>query len=551
VIGVVAAPSELAAAQELFELFKTPWEQAVPGRKYRVILASDAACSQYDADVVIVYSSIVRDVDAHLVAKRIDGPAEIQCGGSVFPVYGRLLLFSGTGTVDATHSGLPVECESRRRGQTIRWVGYDLFQETGHLLSEGQPAEQALNPTLELHIALLRSILIDAGVSFVEVPPRPYGYDFICCLTHDLDFFGIRRHSFDCTMVGFLYRSTVGTLVDLIRGRRSFDEAVRNWTAFVRLPFVFLGLLPDPWRPFDDYANSEAPERSTFFVVPFKGRAGVGPDGVIDRQRAVKYQVSEIKDEVQRALGRGSEVALHGLDAWQDCDSGERESSALKAVTSQEAVGVRMHWLYFDRESAARLEAVGFSYDSTWGYNDAVGYRAGTSQVFRLPGTKALLELPLSIMDSALLFPDRMNLTCGQASRVWRTIVDHAARFGGTVVVNWHDRSLAPERQWNRSYRWLLSDIERGGRVWYATAGQAVDWYKWRRSIRFTRQAPALTVSVAAAERDPSLPPAVLKTYGPIGNPGVCVTEERFDQDMLVVSTPPPSVSWQHGLQPS
>ena len=42
-----------------------------------------------------------------------------------------------------------------------------------------------------------------------------------------------------------------------------------------------------------------------------------------------------------------------------------------------------MHWLYFDRIAGA-ARAAGFTYDSTWGYNEAVGYRAGTSQVFVL-----------------------------------------------------------------------------------------------------------------------------------------------------------------------
>ena len=66
-----------------------------------------------------------------------------------------------------------------------------------------------------------------------------------------------------------------------------------------------------------------------------------------------------------------------------------------------------------------------------------------------------------------------------------RSIVDEARRFGGTLVINWHDRSLAPERLWDRCYRELLNEIETGGRVWFATAAEAVDWFRWRRSIRF------------------------------------------------------------------
>jgi hypothetical protein len=539
VIGVDLARADPETVREFFELFKTPWEHAVPGQRYRAVLTDGGTCRQYDADVVIVYSSAVPEEDQHLVSRRIEGPTEIQWCGSKLPIYGHLTVFAiGTSsTVRAAWAGQSVHYERQRDRQRIRRVGYDLFEEVARLLTIGQPAERALLPTLELHIALLRSILLDARVSFVEVPPRPYGHDFICCLTHDLDFFGICRHKFDLTLLGFIWRSTVGSLIDLFRGRRSLGEALTNWMTCLSLPFVFAGLVRDPWHPFDDYRAREAPERSTFFVVPFRGQPGVGPDGAIKTRRAVRYQVSDIGDEVNRALRRGSEIALHGIDAWRDATSGSREAKALGTITGQTVSGVRMHWLYFDRESPAQLERAGFTYDSTWGYNEAIGYRAGTSQVFKLSGTRQLLELPLSIMDSALLFPDRMNLSTDQASALCRTIVENAVGLGGTLVVNWHDRSLAPERLWNRCYQSVLSDIKSSGRAWYATASQAVDWYRWRRSIQFTRRGHSLAVSMSASRRDPSLPAAVLRTYGSPTNRDLPFTEECLDEGFAGTST--------------
>jgi hypothetical protein len=549
VIGVVVHRSHREAVEEFFELFKTPWEHAVPGRKYRAILTADvASAGQYDSDVVLVYNSVVRDADAHQVVRRIEGPADIQWRGEAFPVYGNLTMFVSTaGCAGALCSGHPIECRSHKNGQSIHTVGYDLFQEVRYLLTEGQPAARAMTPTLELHIALLRSILVGAGVSFVEVPPRPHGSDFICCLTHDLDFVGLRRHGFDRTMIGFLYRLTIGSLSDLIRGRRSLHEAVKNWRTFFTLPFVFVGLVPDPWRPFDDYSKADAPEPSTFFLVPFKRRPGIGPAGVVQPTRAVAYQASEIKDEVNRAVARGSEIAVHGIDAWRDPAAGRHELSEVTSVTGQPSSGVRMHWLFFDAGSPAQLEAAGFTYDSTWGYNDAVGYRAGSSQVFRLFGTRNLLELPLSIMDSALLFPNRMNLTTEQASSLCGTIVETARRFGGTVVVNWHDRSLAPERLWNRSYASLRQELERGGRAWFATAGHAVDWYRWRRSIQFKHDARTSEVTLVAPTQNPSLPAAVLKTY----SAGLPTTEGRFDGGTTIASTLPSPAWSQNEMQSS
>ena len=62
---------------------------------------------------------------------------------------------------------------------------------------------------------------------------------------------------------------------------------------------------------------------------------------------------------------------------------GRFEREAIQTMTGEPEVGVRMHWLYFNEESPVLLERAGFSYDSTVGYNETVGYRAGTTQVFR------------------------------------------------------------------------------------------------------------------------------------------------------------------------
>jgi hypothetical protein len=308
-------------------------------------------------------------------------------------------------------------------------------------------------------------------------------------------------------------------------------EAVRNWRAFLSVPLVFLGLAPDFWRPFEDYASVEEGRRSTFFVVPFKDRPGIAPDGLVAPRRAVPYQASEIRDEIAKAMSRGSEVAVHGIDAWRDADAGRAELKELNAVTGQTAAGVRMHWLYFTEDAAHRLEAAGFGYDSTCGFNDAVGYRAGTSQVFRLPGTRQLMELPLVIMDTALFYGHRMGLDAARALQLCRQIVAHARDLGGTVVINWHERSLAPERLWGRAYGQLLEEVGTGDRTWFATATQTVDWFRWRRSIRFERDADCTTVVVATAESRAARPSALMRVYRPDRTAAGDIQDIRFDGD--------------------
>jgi hypothetical protein len=377
-------------------------------------------------------------------------------------------------------------------------------------------------------------MLVGSGAAFVEVPPQTPDHDFICCLTHDIDFHGIRRHRFDRTLAGFIGRASFGTVADWLRGRRPFGDAARNWLALLSLPAVFAGLMPDFWRPFEQYEDADRARPSTFFVVPFRNRAGVNAQGVIDSRRAVKYEAGQIRAELERAADRGSEIAVHGIDAWRDSDLGRAE---IAQFNCDGVCGVRMHWLYFSADSPRHLEAAGFAYDSTCGYNEAIGYRAGTGQVFRLLGTTELMELPLVIMDSALFFHGRMNLAPEVALAQCHAVLKSARDFGGTVVINWHDRSLAPERLWDGFYGELLEAVEDGAQPWFATAREAVQWFRWRRSIRLER-VPGTTgeVTIRAPRPSPVVAQGLVRVYRSSG-PGTAVQELSFGgTDVLRVS---------------
>lgn len=514
-IGVVVSKAELESVREFFELFKTPWEPAVSGRTYRVLLRSRDGGGDVTADVQLIYGAASRMCDGQIGLTRqlLTGPGEAEWRGRALPLYSSAVTFGPARDDTILTSGGHAVDYRHREGNCLTWrVGYDLFDEVRSLLTEGQPVEHAQTPTLELHIDLMRQLLIEAGVSFVEIPPRPHGYDFACCLTHDVDFFGLRRHRCDRTLAGFVARASVGTLADLVRGRRSLGDALNNWRAVASVPLVFAGLTRDPWRPFDDYARAEEPRHSTFFLVPFKGRPGAMVNGPAPRRRAVPYQMSEIASEMSQAAGRGSELAVHGIDAWRDANSGRAELKELTDITEGDTAGIRMHWLYFSRTSPERLEAAGYAYDSTWGYNDAIGFRAGTPQVFNLPGTTQLLELPLTIMDTALFFSGRMGLACREALTRSSRIIADVRHFGGTVVTNWHDRSLAPERLWRRAYDELLRVLARDNRAWFATGSRVVDWFRWRRSIRFDAVGSAELRVTAPRRMEPG---AVLRIHRP------------------------------------
>ncbi len=133
----------------------------------------------------------------------------------------------------------------RDHGHALARIGYNLFAEVSALLTAGQPVVNASAPALDLHIALLRDLIVENGVTLVEIPPVPEGYRFIACLTHDVDHPSIRAHKFDHTMFGFLYRAVIGTLFDTLRGRSTLRKLAKNWQAALKLALVHLGLAKD------------------------------------------------------------------------------------------------------------------------------------------------------------------------------------------------------------------------------------------------------------------------------------------------------------------
>jgi hypothetical protein len=173
-----------------------------------------------------------------------------------------------------------------------------------------------------------------------------------------------------------------------------------------------------------------------------------------------------------------------------------------------------MHWLYFDQESPLVLEQAGAAYDSTVGYNGTVGYRVGTTQVYKPLGVTRLLELPLHVMDTALFYPSHLALSPGQAKVLLAPILENVVRFGGTLTINWHDRSLAPERLWGEFYRDLIEELQSRG-AWFATAGQATSWFGNRRAAGFETDAmePRTVRVKLSADQCDNLPELRLRVH--------------------------------------
>lgn len=489
-IGVIAKSSQQPTVKEFFQLFKVQWEYYNKDTSYDVVIITDDSVDLPSARLIIVFSAkrtlFDTENDIHLFSGN--GVLLLDDGRSNFPIYRKLLIFQPSGKPFITVKdkedivGLAFVHADKR----ILRIGYDLFDEVEHILNTGQKIEYAQIPTVDIHIALLRSWILESGLPLLEIPPIPHGYKLIACLTHDVDFISIRSHKLDHSVLGFMFRVFVPYSFRDFRSNISWKKFVRNLKALILLPGVYLCFFRDIWFQIDRYMEIEDGLSSTFYFIPFQDDPGDKDinNNCPSEYRASRYDINEYKTTLLTLIKNGHEVGLHGIDAWHSSQKGIKELNVIRNITGEGIAGIRMHWLYFSEETAKALEDAGFIYDSTIGYNETSGYKAGTSQVYRLSGSSNLLELPLIVMDTSLFYSDRLSLSEADALSLCNKIIKDIETFGGVFTINWHQRSLAPERNWDDFYIELLRILKEKN-AWFATAGQAVNWFNKRRSIKF------------------------------------------------------------------
>jgi len=168
---------------------------------------------------------------------------------------------------------------------------------------------------------------------------------------------------------------------------------------------------------------------------------------------------------------RGHEVGYHGgFRTYRNPQLTATEFARLRATAAELAIrrehwGGRQHYLRFEAPVTwANWEVAGLDYDSTLGYSEHVGFRAGTCHefpAFHLLERRAMRvrEQPLIVMDVTVF--GSMGLEPDAATE---TVLDLAAtcrRHEGTFTLLWHNSELqtSRERAWYRELILSLSGI--------------------------------------------------------------------------------------------
>jgi peptidoglycan/xylan/chitin deacetylase (PgdA/CDA1 family) len=226
-------------------------------------------------------------------------------------------------------------------------------------------------------------------------------------------------------------------------------------------------------------AEREHGARSTFFVMAGHGHRADG---------AAPETYERLRPRlVETLVETGAEVGLHGSYLAADELDRLAHERALLAQLEGPLVGHRYHYLRVDpHRNLVPLARIGFHYDTTLGFPDAVGFRAGIAHPFRpwdleQDRPSDLVEVPLAVMDATLAEDRYEGLSAAAAKPRILALLDWAAEHGGGFSILWHPERFDPAtaRGWDRLYFDVVDAVrERGGVCVTARelAGTAADW---------------------------------------------------------------------------
>ncbi|MDD4223460.1 MAG: polysaccharide deacetylase family protein [Candidatus Cloacimonetes bacterium] len=151
-----------------------------------------------------------------------------------------------------------------------------------------------------------------------------------------------------------------------------------------------------------------------------------------------------------KELLSGEEVGLHGSpESAFDEDVLRAELDKLHQA-GFEVRGYRSHYLNFDYQKSFRiLENAGIQYDSTLGYWENIGFRAGISFPFHPFNIREnrpfrVLEIPLIVMDTTLHSKKAMNTNPLSARVTLRRLIDMADTYQSHLSLLWHNITFDP-----------------------------------------------------------------------------------------------------------
>jgi peptidoglycan/xylan/chitin deacetylase (PgdA/CDA1 family) len=278
----------------------------------------------------------------------------------------------------------------------------------------------------------------------------PEDRKFAVCLTHDVDIINLRRKEYFGNSINALMGGNPRNSVGYLRaGLDDKSSPLKNFNHIISL---------------EEKYNS----KSTFFFQALR-----------QEDEHHNYDLGELKCEIQQIEERGWEVGLHGgHGAYDNLEVILEEKRMLESVSGSDVIGYRNHYLRFKTpDTWELLSKAGFRYDTTFGFNEMVGFRNGMCYPFKPFNLRTgreidILEIPLTMMD--VTFPRFLKYSLSDAWDLTKRLINVTEKYNGVMTVLWHNDQMTGEMA--KFYRKILEYCKEKD-AWMASGKEVYTWW--------------------------------------------------------------------------
>lgn len=283
-------------------------------------------------------------------------------------------------------------------------------------------------------------------------PAYPGGRKFAAVLSHDVD---------------FIYPPNTKTAITkkIIKNVLHFKFSTANKYAINAIEYLdSRNYRLDKMLEFLDKKGI----RSTFFFFALNRK-----------EEDYKYDLSEIRKEIQYLTKKEHEIALHGSkNACYVQDQIQKQKQVFLKNIGTNPLGYRNHLLNFDIVNTWKyLEKENFLYDATLGFTNNVGFRNGLAYPFN-PYSEAdkrflnVFEMPLVIMDVALF--KYLKYDYKRALKKSIELIEETSQQNGVISILLHP-NLFKGKKFNLANELIDQIQSRGG--WITTNKTLLEYW--------------------------------------------------------------------------
>jgi len=259
-----------------------------------------------------------------------------------------------------------------------------------------------------------------------------------------------------------------------LRLKQSAFKAIRTFNAIGTNKFIneltatvgFFLKSSDYWM-FDYWSSFERNNEvsSVFYVYANEGRKKSPRSWLIDPSYDVLSNF-RLQEQLRALNNEGFEIGLHGsFNSARSFDLLSREKEVLESALCLAVNKTRQHWLNYVEKITPYIHEKLFKEDSTIGWNNIMGFRAGIASRYRPfdhKNDRAFDHyiIPQIIMDSHLFDYSKVTESEGLESAI-KILQCTEGHKNIHYSISWHPNTAHSDFGWHKSYEHLVKYIKR------------------------------------------------------------------------------------------